>query len=263
MLRSLPGQHESGTLMSSLLAGLRSPPAGFMFLLQHRSLWQYAIWPVLLNIVITGAVSVMLAIGTVVLLRDLPGWITETDYRAVRILVAGIGVIVSAIGVSVATWLAAQVILCSYFYSRLAYKVEVLTGTNPQLLREAPLHHQAIDVLVDVILLLIINLCCAALNLIPMPGTIVGMVVGFYYSSLILGRQCLDYPLSLRGLRRSGKLAVSRRFRWETIGVGAEVLLFLPIPVVGSVFLVAAIVGAVLLQRDRRMTSIAEVAGVQ
>ncbi|MEY2725982.1 MAG: hypothetical protein RLZZ458_1849, partial [Planctomycetota bacterium] len=35
------------------------------------------------------------------------------------------------------------------------------------------------------------------------------------------------------------------------------------IPVVGSVFLVAAIVGAVLLQRDRRMTSIAEVAGVQ
>jgi uncharacterized protein involved in cysteine biosynthesis len=247
--RNLPG-----TPTSSLLAGLRSPPAGFVFLLKHRSLWQYAIWPVLLNLVITGAVSLMLVIGTVVLFRNLPSWIPEADYRILRIIAAGIGIVVAAIGVAIATWLLFQVILCSYFYCKLTYRVEMLIGTSPKLLHEAPLHHQFIDVLIDVIMMLIINLACLALNLIPVFGTIVGLVVGIYYSSLILGRQCLDYPLSLRGLRRSGKLAVSRRYRWETIGLGAEVLVFLPIPVVGSVCLVAAIVGAVLLHRDHQMT---------
>lgn len=258
-----PERHPSATLKASLLTGLRCPPAGLAFLLKNRSLWQYAIWPVLLNLIITGVVSLMVVIGTGILFSSLPNWFPEADYRILRIVAAGTGILVAAIGLTIATWLALQVILCTYFYSKLAYRVEILTGTNPKSLQEAPLHHQAIDIMVDVIMMMMINLGCLALNLIPVLGTVLGLVVGICYSSLILGRQCLDYPLSLRGLRRSGKLAISRRFRWETIGLGAELLLFLPIPVVGSIFLVAAIVGAVLLQKDQQMAGTTPVAGVQ
>ncbi|MEY3459169.1 MAG: hypothetical protein RL215_2326 [Planctomycetota bacterium] len=246
---------------SALFAGLQSPLRGFAFLLRHRSLWQYAVWPVLLNLAITLTVSLLLFICAAWLLSRLPDWIPAGDYRWLRMVGAGLGIVIPALGLAFATWLAAQAVLVSYFCSRLAWRVEVLLGTDPTTLKEAALVHQALDVLVDVCMLLLISLGCLAMNLIPVVGTVVGLACSIWYSCLILGRQGFDYPLSLRGLRRPQKLEFSRTNRWETVGMGAEMLLVTPIPLVGSVSFVAAVVGAVLLHADLRAASHSE-AGV-
>lgn len=58
-----------------------------------------------------------------------------------------------------------------------------------------------------------------------------------------------DFPLSLRGKRRQEKREFTRRHRAHTLGLGATVFMVSFVPVVGSLILATAAVGAVLLYR--------------
>jgi uncharacterized protein involved in cysteine biosynthesis len=72
-------------------------------------------------------------------------------------------------------------------------------------------------------------------------------VLGVYFNGFIFGADYLDFPLSLRGMRRRAKRDLCRAHRWQTIGLGAGVFAFNLVPIIGSVLNAGAAVGAVLL----------------
>ena len=70
-----------------------------------------------------------------------------------------------------------------------------------------------------------------------------------YFTCSTLGFEYFDYLLSLRGLRRSEKLAFARRRRPFTLGLGTSVAVLAFVPIINAVFLTTAVVGAVLLHK--------------
>lgn len=244
-------QHDNG--LAGFVVGLRSPLAGCAFLWRHRRLWAYGVWPIVVSLAITLVVGTLALAGTTWLLFRLPDWIPAGDRQTVWIVVAGVGVVAAAAGITLAVWLVALAVLCGLWYGRLAEQVELQLGADPKSLREVPWRQQVVDAVVDVSVLLAVNAGCLALNLIPVLGTIAGATIGLYVDCFFLGREFLDYSLALHGLRRSERLAIARRFRATTLGLGAATLLLTLIPLAGPVLLVAAVTGAVLLRRECRM----------
>ncbi len=87
------------------------------------------------------------------------------------------------------------------------------------------------------------------LNIVPIVGSIVAICGGMYFQWFILGLDYLDFPMSLRGIRREQKRAFAKHHRWHTLGLGAAVFLLILIPAIGAIFLTTAAAGAVLLHR--------------
>jgi len=81
-------------------------------------------------------------------------------------------------------------------------------------------------------------------------GSLLGLCGSLYFDCYLLGRDYLGFPMSLRGMRREEQRAFSARHRWHTLGLGASVLLFTLVPVLGSILLTTAAAGAVLLNRQ-------------
>ena len=72
---------------------------------------------------------------------------------------------------------------------------------------------------------------------------------------MLIGFDLLSYPLSLRGKRRSERVAFVRRHRPRTLGLGAVVVAFEFIPIFGAVFLTTAVVGSVLIHQRVELAS--------
>lgn len=94
-----------------------------------------------------------------------------------------------------------------------------------------------------------INLGFLSMNCVPVIGSIVGLCGALYFDCMILGRNFLAFPTGLRGMRRREIREFCRRPRYHSLGLGAAVLLFSLIPLVGAVLLTTAATGAVLLHR--------------
>ena len=94
-------------------------------------------------------------------------------------------------------------------------------------------------------------LCILVVILVVVPGigSVLGVAGSLYYDWLLFGEEYFDYPLALRGKRRQEKKDFIRRNRDYAMGLGAAVFLANFIPLVGSVLLATAVVGAVLLHR--------------
>ena len=142
-----------------------------------------------------------------------------------------------------------QIIVCGYFYGRLAVQVERLLGMKTEEIVEIRFTHLVADTTVESLSLLLINLLCLLVQFVPVVGAMAGISGSYYFTCLALGREYWDYPLSLRGLRRKEKHRFARQYHLHTLGLGTAVLFLFMIPIANAVLLTSAVTGAVLLHR--------------
>jgi CysZ protein len=229
--------------------GFSAPRYGWAYLMDHRRLWWYALIPILLNLVITSLallVFLALVVGAMFCLHPLfpAGW----GWLVIEIL-GGLGLLVLAVAAALATWLLLQGILCGHFYGKLARQVELSLGTPAESLKDLALGQQVVDTLLDVGSLIGVNVGLLALHVIPVLGSIAGLLGTLWFDCLLFGREYFEYPLGLRGSRRREIVAFTRQHRSQTLGLGVAAFVANLLPVVGAVVLSTAVVGGVLLHR--------------
>ena len=244
-------KHQATTgRLAAFRAGFSAPWHGFVFMCRQPGLWRFGVAPVLLNIVITGLMLVLLVFAVIYATSSIDSWFGERGFSIYWEVLAVCGLIILMLGLVLATWKLLEGILCGHFYGKLAREVEIQIGTPPEELKDIPFSYQVADSVGDFVALVVVNLGLLTLNCIPAVGSIVAVCGALYFNSLILGRDFLAFPTALRGMRRSENRAFSRRFRFQTLGLGVAVLLFSLIPLVGAVLLTTAATGTVLLYRD-------------
>jgi CysZ protein len=230
--------------------GLEAPWTGFQFMLSHPKLWRYGILPILLNLLITGLLLAILIGAGVYLFTAVHPWFgDEWPWRIVEAL-AVVLILVVMIALTVVAWMALQVILCSFFYERLAKQVELLLGVQPGELKDLPLLTQAVDSLNDLFQLALFFVACVLVEFVPLVGTVLGLCGSYYFTCTTLGLEFLSYPLAIRGLRRSERVRFAGKNRPATLGLGTAVMILVVVPIINAVFLTTAVTGAVLLRRQ-------------
>jgi CysZ protein len=241
-------------MISDFGKGFSAPIAGFRHMVANPGLWRYAVLPILLNVLVTSLVLAVLVAAALHFAHRVHPWFAERYHGSAwgMTLEAGaaIATVLVAITLAFVTWVALNAVLTGHFNGKLARAVEVQLGMPDDQMRDLSLGYQIIDAGRDLSKLLLINLGLLALNLVPVVGSALALVLGIYFDGFVFGFDYLDLPMELRGMRRHEKLARARAHRWETIGLGSAVFLLNFIPVVGSVFLATAATGAVLLHRD-------------
>jgi CysZ protein len=237
------------TFLHVFCEGLKTPLAGFDFMNRNRKLWRYGILPVAVNLLLTGFMLLtLIAAGAYFVSAIHPkfppgffGWVFE--------ILTVIFLVVLAVGLTFGFWLVMQIACCGYFYGRLAVQVERLLGMKREEIVELPLVQEIHDTLRESISLLIVNLLCLLVQIVPVAGAVVGISGSYLFTCLALGKEYWDYPLSLRGMRRNEKREFARRHFPQTLGLGTSVAILFMIPVVNAVLLTTAVTGAVLLHR--------------
>jgi uncharacterized protein involved in cysteine biosynthesis len=234
----------------AFLEGIQAPLAGFEFMRENTRLWRFGIWPVAVNLLLTGFLLVMLFGAGTYFVTNVHGRFSPNVFgRSLEILLI-VFLLILACSMALAFWLVMQIAACGYFYGRLARQVELLLGTKKDEIVEAPLLAQIIDTLWETFSILLINLVCLLIQFfVPVVGTVLGIAGSYYFTCLALGREYWDYPLSLRGLRRNEKHQFAAQNRLRTLGLGTAVMILFLLPVVNAVLLTTAVTGAVLLHR--------------
>lgn len=235
--------------------GAAAPWRGLKFLNRHKSLWRFTVWPLLANVLITGLVLIFLTLmaGWVLSVahpwfqrRDglwpaWAGWMLEVVFAAVLLVVC--------LGAAVVLWKLLTGILCGYFYGMLAKEVETTLGIASGELRDLSLRYQAVDTLYDLTAILATQGGFFLVGLLPLIGAPLAIVGGLSLTWFIFGRDYLDFPLALRGMRRYDKRRFCRERLPHTLGLGSVVFVMQFVPILGALFLTTAVVGAVLLHR--------------
>jgi uncharacterized protein involved in cysteine biosynthesis len=229
--------------------GFLAPFSGLSFMSHQPGLWRYGIIPVVLNMFISILVLVLLVVVAVYSVDNVHANIPEGWLWMIVTIISDIALFLLAIVGVFVTWLLLQVILCAFFYEKLARQVELLLGINPDELRDVPILDQISTAVRDAIKLVIVNVGLLFLHLVPVIGSVAAMCGSFYFNFLILGSEFLVFPLDLRGRLRVEKRQFVRQHRYHTLGLGAAVMLLLLLPIIGSVLLTTAVTGSVLLHR--------------
>jgi uncharacterized protein involved in cysteine biosynthesis len=221
---------------------------------QRPYLWQYAVVPIVLNILIMiAALVAMLAMasGAVALLSWWLGdWHGDWWYAALALqILAAIVMVIVCIAAAVLTWRLLSGVLCGYFYGRLAARVEIEMGMRRDELREISLAYELRDTATGLFWLVVSLGLALVVCLVPFVGPPVGVVYSIYYQALACGRDQLAYPLVLRAMRRADRLAFCRQHMAHTLGLGTVVLLMQFVPILGAVLMVTAAAGSVVLHR--------------
>jgi CysZ protein len=160
-----------------------------------------------------------------------------------------LAVVVVAFGVSAIVWVVLQGILCGHFYGKLAERVELRLGTNRKEIQEIPFSHQIFDTLSDAGFLMGVNFALLMFHCVPVVGSVIGATGSYYFTCMTLGSDYLEYPLALRGQRRSERRAFARRHRPYTLGLGTGVAVVSVVPLINAVLLTTAVTGAVMLHQ--------------
>lgn len=237
------------TAWGKLIEGLAAPRAGLSFLGDHRRLWAYAAWPTLVNVFLSGMAMALFLGLTWWLWGRIDPWFAGGWWWRILEVAAVAALVAVALALTLAVWLLAQGLLCDFFFARLAMHVELALGTPATELRELPMYEQAIDAVKDTTRLLTVQACLLLLNLVPLVGPPANLIAGLYYNCRLFGSEYLTFALDLRGRKRLEKLAILKRWRSQSIGLGATVLAGTLVPVLGSILLTMSVVGAVLLHR--------------
>jgi CysZ protein len=242
------------TITQDFTKGLTAPLAGFRYMRANPGLWRYAVAPILLNLLVTSLVLALLIASALYFAYRIHPWFTQRYHGSAWGLTLEFAAVVATILVAMTlafvTWVLLNNILTGHFNAKLARAVEIQLGMPESEMREVSLRYQVADALRDLSRLTLINVGLLALNIIPVIGSILAVVLGIYFDGFVFGFDYLDLPMELRGMRRMDKLARAKSFRAQTIGLGTSVFLLNFIPIVGSVFLGTAATGAVLLHRE-------------
>ncbi|MBN1910970.1 MAG: EI24 domain-containing protein [Pirellulales bacterium] len=238
------------TTPAAFWEGLSSPWNGCRYMWRQPGLWRFGLKPFLANLLVS-AVFLVVLVGIVgyslVTLHTYysDGWLGW----ALEVLVAVL-VLIVAMGISFVVWLILQDIFCGHYYAKLAEQVELQLGMKPEDIRDVSVVHQLRDTFSDVAFLLGVNGGFLLLNFVPGIGSAIGAAGSYYFTCMTLGCDFLEHPLSLRGKRRSERLAFARRHRAHTLGLGTGVAVVSLVPFLNAVLLTTAVTGAVLLHRQ-------------
>lgn len=242
--------------LQAFVEGFGTPLAGLHFMLKHPRLWGYAVLPVVLNLILTTLFLGGLFWGGYEFFGYLHGKIDPGSYPAwlswlvvIGEVLLGLALVVVILLLAIAGWLVFQGILCGYFYSELAKRVELILGMRKEDIREVSLAYQAGDALLDVTFVGFIAASCFVMSFIPIVGPIAAVCIGGYFDCMVFGMDYLDYPQALRARKRGVQRQFARQHRAHTLGLGACVTLITFVPIVNAFFLTTAAAGAVLLYR--------------
>ena len=225
------------------------PLDGFRYMKRHPSLWRYGWFPLILNTLITVAVIATLF------------WISQSLYQVVAPLIPegwlgnivltigaiGAGILILALGIGTA--LVMSIVLCSFFYGKLAEQTERKLGVREGELVELSLWIEIRDTMASLTELIVANILFLAFNFIPLVGGFVAGGATWYFNAFVLGNEFLEYGWSLRGWDRPRRRRYAKAHRMHTLGLGTVAMGFQLVPILGALVLTTGVVGGVLYRR--------------
>ena len=246
---------QPATWGAQFVAGFMAPWHGFKFIRRNPSLWPFAVFAIVLNLVITTLIFIALVAGIATFVVYGHPWFTQdqqgTQYwlwLSLEVLAVAL-LFVFAVGMAMMTWKLLTGILVGYQNGQLAEHTEILLGMNPDEITSISFWDEVADTFLLLGSLLFNYFIFFLVAFIPIIGAPIAIVGSMYRTWFLFGFSFLDYPLSLRGKRRADKIAVARRFRPYTLGLGSAVFLLEFLPIINSVLLTTAVIGAVTINR--------------
>lgn len=251
--------------MSDTVRGLTQPFRGLLFLLRHGSLWKLALVPLLINLVVVVAVSVLLfayfdegfALATSFLEARAPeSWYRWPDFAlltAIRYLIGGVLVLVSLVLVYFVFLLAGSIVAAP-FSDALSSRTELLRGGSvpPEgKLTLVALMRDGAGALADALrkagFFLGVFALLLPLHLIPIVGSALYTLLSGVFAMHFVTLEFVDPCLTRRRLDFRAKRLWLARHRGAVLGFGAVMFAVLLVPIVNVLVLpVGAVAGTFL-----------------
>jgi CysZ protein len=216
----------------------------------RRDLWPYVLGPALLlgSLVLGTAVIVWNVAGNLFALAWAPG---EGEGRFAwwvgSLLVRSACVLASAV-----VWYLGSSLLAAPFLERLSQEVEVVAIGRP--IEDASWRLVIGELLVSIahssisfVLWLVVLGFCAALNVVPVVGSLVAAPVATLATAFWLAREAMDGPMSRRKFRYRDKLRAVTDNLPSALGFGLVQSFVLWVPIVNLAVLPIAVAGGTLL----------------
>ncbi|MBF0477700.1 MAG: EI24 domain-containing protein [Deltaproteobacteria bacterium] len=237
--------------MLQFIMGLSYVVRGAGFINAQRSLLKYVLTPLLINFVLYLAFGWMAIANFHSWLKTLlpvgQGYLWLIAY----ILAMGIGCIILTLLI-VYTFVLVGNIVASPFNDLLSEKAESLAagrdvGASVSL---RAIGQAVFQELTKAAIFVAIMLALLVINLVPVIGSVIYLLVGGLVTLFFIALQFFDYALSRRGLSLSAKIRLVLDHYLIAAGFSLGVFLVLMIPFIGLVVIPVAVVGGTLLIRD-------------
>ncbi len=238
------------------LSGATAPLRALGLLRQHRALWPYVLWPVLLNLVLGLTLyAALLWAGFGAIERTAAAWPPELAGLAWLLkgllgllLLVATGFVLVRFGV----------VLGAPFYGRLAEEIAAIAGgrdAGPQrsgalgaagdILRALRFELSKLLIVIPIALLLLLG------NLLPIGGQILGLVGGALLGALIACLDFFDATLERRRLGFRQKLGVVRRLFPASLGFGLVAFALVSVPFINLLAVPLCVAAGTLLLIER------------
>lgn len=228
------------------------------YLLRGLALWRQR--PALMLLGMVPALLVLLVVlaalvGLLLNVADLVAWATpfaEDWASALRTLLrAGLALllVVGFLVVASLTFTAVTLVVGDPFYERIWAETErMLGGDVPD--AGPGFWRSALDGAVLAGLGLALGVGVFLLGLLPVVGTVVGLVLGVVVSGRLLAAELVSRALAARGMDRVARAEVLGRDRGAVLGFGVATQLCFLVPLGAVAVMPAAVAGATMLARD-------------
>lgn len=244
----MTAQHVSSA--TQFMEGMRLPFQSFRFLLRHRTLWPYALLPLIINIVLITGIVVALIFWAFPYLNPaemVPAWMGETIHAGVEYMAYFFGILLSLL-IGYVSFSTIGLIVASPFNDMLSEKTEILLiGQGDPNMPWKTWMAETMRTLAGSIGLLClqwgITLCLLPFLLIPVLGA--GLLFGV--NGYFTGREFLDIPMARHYFRKAHRRAGLCGVRWRVTGFGVGMLLLMLIPGCVLIMLPVGVVGGTLL----------------
>lgn len=251
------------TPLTRFSLGFTAPIRGLRLLSRRPDLWPYVLLPVVITLLaIAGA-----AWGVWAWSATLLGWVVPWPtgggglwlvwMRGLWRLLA----ILFAVGLFAVLFVSAQLlgtVLSGPFHDRLSANIEDELGSAPA--------DQATDwgtVVGDIaigiahsvlafVLYAMVMTALFVINIVPVLGELLYVILGTLGTSLLLARELFDYPLSRRRMGFVDKLRFVAERRWLALGIGLATTLMLAVPLLNLLMMSVAVAGATILYAEEQ-----------
>jgi CysZ protein len=144
-------------------------------------------------------------------------------------------------------------VLCAPFLDFLSEKIEKL-ATGKLYIAEQSFFRGFLDIvrvgtnsLFLIAFIVSLNIAIIILNVIPVLGNGLYLIINFLAVTFVLGFQFFDFPLERRKKNFSEKLSIVWSMKWKTAGLGAGFMLLSFIPLFGFLGVVAGTIAGTML----------------
>lgn len=236
-------------------AGFRAPFRGARLVFgEHAALVRIWVWP----IAIVAAAHIAVLVSSALLHDDLLALVwphAEGAWAVVRWIVRVL-VLIALVVLGLSVVHSSATVVAAPFNDLLAERVDLaLEGRAPPRFRFGRLVRQvgrsfvltASRLLAYAVVMAAAFVASFAL---PVVGQVLYVPFGWVTSALYLTFDATDWPLARRGLAFGDRLRYLRRHIRPALGMGLALWLVMGLPVVGLVFMPAAVAGGVLLVRE-------------